>query len=1247
MKKKNYFLKLILLVFVSILMSNVSKATTRSVTNTLDTGAGSLRDAIDNSIDGDSIVFDNSINGIPIVLTSYLDVDVAITIIGNDTSNTILSGDSLSQIMRISDSVLIEGVQFYKGAQFVVISQMGGAIHVATTGYLTVKNCLFDQNGAKYGGAIAARNAAGIDASYCVFRNSIGDGTENTGGGAISIYFSSGISRFTNCSFINNIHNISNGNQRSGGAMFLNGGDITIKNCEFIGNAVLSTSHNSEGGAIYALASNSFFQINLTIEGCLFEDNECTSTMGTKGGALNLSINELYAKFSISKSKFKNNHCTSTGNAISYGGAIYARTVELQITTTDFEGNSVSTNGAVSSTAYGGAVYSEGVPNLKIANSSFHLNTATSNNQIASGGALCTSNSTDTLNLENNTFYGNQTIAAGNSRGGAIYTVVSYNYLTNNTIANNSCTGTNLIEAGGLHLAKVSSERYLYNNLIADNVANSGNFDDVRWGTPGAFSKVNNLVENSEVTVTWAYSTNPGLDPAGIKNNGGLTPTVALMAGGNPIDNGDIATSLPLDQRSAARVGNPDIGAFEFGGCANTYSNFSEVNCGSYTVPSTDETYTTIGTYTVTDTIPNACLMDSIMTIDVTILTPLSGSVMDTICYSDSIVINGTTYNQSNPNGTETFTNVGPFMCDSTVTVNLSFTTFNDLDVMAIEDTICYGASTSIQVDTTEMNVNYVLRDDATDLIVDGPIVGNGGSITFNTGVLTNTTSYNINACSQGSALLLDNNDDRVDVTPAVPLSGSFSVMGWIKTTVNSASSGKIMTWAAASGISLYTQFELFFGRIRYYSLNTNANASLVWSNVMVNDGNWHHFAITKDGSTDSVSIYVDGILDITDYAPHIYNNFATTSVGQAWVNNLFFGNMDGSVDELSVWNTNVNLSQVQSAMSNGLTGTEPNLEAYYDFEEGAGSAMIDKSANGYNGTLINMDTVNAWVEGISSTPCKQEMSTIVTVNVLPLKTGSVNSTICNEDSVVVNGTTYNASNPTGTEVFTNVGSNMCDSTVTINLNVLPALVGSVTNTICNEDSVVVNGTTYNASNPTGTEVFTNVGPNMCDSTVTINLNVLPAIDTSTTVNGSMITSNQTGATYEWIDCSTNTAIVPAETGQSYTAVSNGNYAVVVTVGACSDTSACVAIMSVGINEENSFQNINIYPNPTQAFFTIKLNQIDNGLVNVYNVLGELVFTNQLVSTETSIDLRNSEKGIYFVQISNGGETITRRVIKN
>jgi hypothetical protein len=54
----------------------------------------------------------------------------------------------------------------------------------------------------------------------------------------------------------------------------------------------------------------------------------------------------------------------------------------------------------------------------------------------------------------------------------------------------------------------------------------------------------------------------------------------------------------------------------------NTTSSFSITNCTSYTVPSGDETYFISGIFL--DTIPNAALCDSVMTIDVTITTGIT-----------------------------------------------------------------------------------------------------------------------------------------------------------------------------------------------------------------------------------------------------------------------------------------------------------------------------------------------------------------------------------------------------------------------------------------------------------------------------------------------------------------------------------------------------------------------------------------------------------------------------------------------
>jgi len=88
--------------------------------------------------------------------------------------------------------------------------------------------------------------------------------------------------------------------------------------------------------------------------------------------------------------------------------------------------------------------------------------------------------------------------------------------------------------------------------------------------------------------------------------------------------------------------------------------------------------------------------------------------------------------------------------------------------------------------------------------------------------------------------------------------------------------------------------------------------------------------------------------------------------------------------------------------------------------------------------------------------------------------------------------------------------------------------------------------------------------------------------------NGAVLASNQPPANtqYQWIDCATNTPI-QGETNSIYTAVQNGDYAVIVTVGNCSDTSACQNVSGIGLNS-NSI-DVTIYPNPSNGTVTVEV----------------------------------------------------------
>src|SRR5680860_377603 len=111
-----------------------------------------------------------------------------------------------------------------------------------------------------------------------------------------------------------------------------------------------------------------------------------------------------------------------------------------------------------------------------------------------------------------------------------------------------------------------------------------------------------------------------------------------------------------------------------------------------------------------------------------------------------------------------------------------------------------------------------------------------------------------------------------------------------------------------------------------------------------------------------------------------------------------------------------------------------------------------------------------------------------------------------------------------------------------------------------------VDGNTYTASNNTATWLETNAAG--CDSLITLDLTINPLPDNNVTQSGSLLTADQSGATYQWLDCNDNNAIIGGETNQSYKPTPiTGNYAVEVTLSGCVDTSLCFLIDYTGLSD--------------------------------------------------------------------------------
>ena len=154
-----------------------------------------------------------------------------------------------------------------------------------------------------------------------------------------------------------------------------------------------------------------------------------------------------------------------------------------------------------------------------------------------------------------------------------------------------------------------------------------------------------------------------------------------------------------------------------------------------------------------------------------------------------------------------------------------------------------------------------------------------------------------------------------------------------------------------------------------------------------------------------------------------------------------------------------------------------------------------------------------------------------------------------------------------------------------------------------------------------------------CDSVLIINLTI-QAIDTSVVINGTTLSSNNSLGTYQWIDCTTNQAILGANNA-SFTPLASGNYAVVVSDNGCSDTSDCIAMTIVNIEQVQSVGQFSIYPNPTTGRLNINLGKrAKNISLEIVNVTGQVIFANQTKEAELiDINISHLDSGIYFVRI--------------
>ncbi|MBC7775123.1 MAG: T9SS type A sorting domain-containing protein [Phycisphaerae bacterium] len=255
----------------------------------------------------------------------------------------------------------------------------------------------------------------------------------------------------------------------------------------------------------------------------------------------------------------------------------------------------------------------------------------------------------------------------------------------------------------------------------------------------------------------------------------------------------------------------------------------------------------------------------------------------------------------------------------------------------------------------------------------------------------------------------------------------------------------------------------------------------------------------------------------------------------------------------------------------------------------------------------------------------------------------NTSATVCAGETYLFDGQTLTTSGTYTAELASATG---CDSTVVLQLTVLPQSGFTFEIFICEGDSVFFHGQ-WITDPGNYSEVFINI--NGCDSTVTLSL-LVNLLNTNVTLQGGTLIAQATNVQYQWINCATNQPIAGA-TGSSFTPTVTGQYAVIVTdVNGCSGQSVCQLVQVVSVGEPLSQADWSLQPNPASQLASVMLNEATEGelQVEVYDPAGRLLRQLHVGSgvRQIEIELADFPDGMLLVRLVSERGTSSKMLMK-
>ncbi|MFB6307508.1 MAG: hypothetical protein ABEH43_11100, partial [Flavobacteriales bacterium] len=550
-------------------------------------------------------------------------------------------------------------------------------------------------------------------------------------------------------------------------------------------------------------------------------------------------------------------------------------------------------------------------------------------------------------------------------------------------------------------------------------------------------------------------------------------------------------------------------------------STINPTACNEYTVPSGDETYTTGGTYK--DTVPNAAGCDSMITIDLTI-NDTSSSTIDTTITCGSYTV---------PSGDETYLSSGTYMdtipnsngCDSLITINLNTgntdTTINpsvceSYTVPSGDETYITDGTYSDTIPNSagcDSLITINLSVNNTTSLIDTAVCASytvpSGDETYKTSGVYSDTLMNATGCD--SLITIDLSVNNTDTTISATACNEYTVPSGDE---NYTTSGTYEdTLMNSFGCDSLITINLTVNDTSSATIDTNTCGPYTvpsGDETYVTSGTYMDTLPNAEGCDSLITINLTTGNTSSTINPTACGSYAVPSGDESYMmSGTYYDTIpnDAGCDSLITINLNSDNTDTTITQTVCDSFTVPSGDETYamsgTYEDTVANAAgcdslitIDLTINKSNSDTISETACNEYTVPsgdetyttsgtykdtvINSEGCDSLITINLTVN--DSSSSTINPITCGSYTVPSGDETYVTD---GTYIDTIPNSEGCDSLITINLNTSNTS-STINPSTCGSYTVPSGDETYSVSGTYYDTITNNAG---CDSLITINLN--------------------------------------------------------------------------------------------------------------------------------------------------------------